>query len=180
MKTRRLRKSPRNDPQQEKAYAWEGDFCDWAGAHATRAAMRKAVLECCSIYRVPAPEVWFRAKNRGARGRKLTSYYQPGSHIIVIRPRHMNLNTAVHEASHAVVDWILGWSSTQPHGPEWVGVFITLLDRMKIAPRAGLEAHARSMRLKFCSEGIVAPGKIRVRFRGKVRAAKRERRMLRL
>lgn len=171
-----MAKSPRSDPQRERAYAWEGAFTDWAGAHATKAAMLRAMRKCCRLYRVPMPAVFFLSKNRRG-GKKLPSYYDPDRHAIYIRPRHRELNTAVHEAAHAIVDWILGPWGTQPHGREWVGVFMVLLDHMKIVPRLALAAHAKSVRLKFCAPGIIGPRQIRRRFRAKVRDARRFRRM---
>lgn len=165
---------PRSDPQQQRAYDWEGDFTDWVKGRISRTEMRETIAKCCGIYRVPVPYILFVTKNR-RRGRKLTSFYEPDRHRIIIRPRHLQKNTAVHEAAHAVVDWLLG-PHLPAHGREWVGVFMVLLERMKIAPRCALVAHAHTKRLQFCPPALVGPAHIRRRYAARVRAARAERR----
>jgi hypothetical protein len=168
--------SPRCDPQQDRAYAWEGDFTDWAPHRATKAEMRKIVRKLCRMYGVPVPEIVFLTKNFH-KGKSGTSTYDPDLHRIKFRPRHMQPNTAAHEAAHTVTDWILG-PSLPAHGREWMGVMINCLVACKVAPRAALEAHARSRRLQFCRPGDVAPSRIRRRYAARTRDVRRTRRLL--
>lgn len=168
----------KSDPQQERAYDWEGDFTDWAPPRATKAELRKIVRKCCRLYRVPEPEILFATKNY-RDGKKLTSFYEPDSHRILIRPRHMQPNTGIHEAAHTIVDWIFG-PHLPAHGREWVGVMICLLVACKVAPQKALEAHAEALGLDFCRPGDVSPGRIRRRYAARARAARQERRLLRV
>ena len=170
---------PKEDPQQYRVYAWENALTNWAGAHATSAQMRRAVERCCRIYRVPVPQLSFATKDR-RDGKLLHSAYDPGKHTIVFRPRHMDVGSAIHEATHSIVDWIMGPWGSKAHGREFVGVYIWLLAKLKVLPRPAMVAWARSMRIQMCSPAMVAPRHIRARFKSKVKNAKRERRMLRL
>lgn len=170
----------KKDPQQYRAYRWENELTSWAGAHATPAQLRRVVKKCCRMYRVPVPRVHCLTKNQ-RDGKRYTSEYDPNGHVIRIRPRHYDLCTAVHESAHAITDWLFGiWTENKPHGPEWLGVYMVLLDRLKIIPRIALEAHARAMGLDFYAPQLIAPRQVRKRFRRRVKFANRERRMLRL
>lgn len=169
--------STKEDPQQQRAYDWEGDFTDWAPPRATKAEMLRVIRRCCRMYRVPAPAVFFLSKNR-RNGKKLTSVYDPNKHAIYIRPRHMQKNTAIHEAAHAVIDWILG-PYNESHGKEWVGVMMNLLSKFKIAPMRALKLHAKAMRVAFSPPGTTTPKQIRRCFAAKAKRAARERRLMR-
>jgi ABC-type Fe3+ transport system substrate-binding protein len=127
------------------------------------------------MYRVPAPAVFYASKNK-RNGKKLTSLYDPNRHTIWIRPRHMNINTAAHEAAHAIVDWILG-PHGESHGREWVGVLMVLFDKLKIAPKTALVAYAKTTRLAFSTPGLVGPKEIRRRYAARAKLAKCERRL---
>ena len=171
-------RSPKTDPQRSRVYAWENQLTSWAGAHATASQMRSMVDRCCKLYRVPTPPVRFVTKDK-RNGRYLHSQYDPNTHDIVIRPRHMDLGSAIHESAHAIVDYILGpWGIA--HGKEFLGVYLALLTKFKILPKSALLAHAKTHRLAYCKMGTVGPKQIRKRFKAKVRSASRERKMLRL
>lgn len=170
-----MRRSPKHDPQVEQAYKWEGDFVNWAGAHAKPSNIRAVIAKCCAMYRVPTPEIRFLSKDC-RNGKKLSSEYDPNGHVISLRPRHWEMSTAIHEASHAIVDYVLGWD-LPGHGKEWLGIFMHLLSAGGIAPRVALEAHADALGLEYCTPGKVAPAKIRKAFRGHVRRARDARRV---
>ena len=155
------------------AYAWEAAFTTWTLGGATPAQLREAVALACRLYRVPAPTVHLATRNTHA-GKKLESYYDPNVHHIVLRPRHHEIGTALHEAAHAITDYLLG-QTTDAHGAEWLGVFIYLLDRFKVAPRAGLEAHARKLGLKFEPANKTSPRFIRSSHSRAVASSKKER-----
>lgn len=171
-------KSPKTDPQQYRAYAWEGSLYDWSTERLSDKALTTAVAKACRMYRVPVPAVHF-ARADTYKGRKLTSSYDPNDHSITLRPRHRNLNTALHEAAHAVTDYVLGPWSTEAHGKEWLGVFMVILERFKLSPRAALAASAEAKGLKFEPYGRVSPKAIRKTFRKLYRANSSERRTLR-
>lgn len=173
---------PKLDSQQFRVYRWENDLTAWAGAHATKAEIVRAVETCCKFYHVPPPKVVF-TKSRCTKrnGQRVTSQYEPDTHRIIIRPRHMDICTAAHEAAHAITDWLFGiWTGVKPHGREWMGIYLVLLEKLKIVPRKAAEAYAKDMGLEFCPASMIAPARVRRRYRARIRNACRERRMLKL
>jgi hypothetical protein len=160
----------KSDPQQKRAYSWEAGFTTWAPVGGNESQLRYIIDQACQLYKVPTPEIKFVTKNARA-GKRLTSEYNPNNHVIKLRPRHHEVGTALHEAAHAITDYIMGpW--TEPHGKEWLGIFIHLLNKFKIAPRSGLEAHARAKGLKFASASKSAPRSVRAAFKAKSRHAR--------
>jgi hypothetical protein len=166
-------RSPKSDPQEWRAYTWEEQLMAWAGPRATKAEIKEVVARCCRVYRVPPPTIKFVAKDKRG-GRKLQSDYDPRTHTIVLRPRHRELYTAIHEAAHAIISWVLG-NVSQLHGKEWLGLNMVLLARNRILPLSVLQHHARTRRLQFCAARRVLPETIRTNFPSKVRRAARER-----
>lgn len=156
-------KSPKNDPQRERAYSWEGSLYDWSPAREADEALTGTIARACRMYRVPPPTVKFTGDIRH-KGVRLSSHYDPNDHSITLRRRHRNLNTAIHEAAHAITDWILGPFSTKAHGKEWLGVFMVLLEKFKLSPRSALVASATADRLKFEPFERVNPRAIRKTF----------------
>lgn len=54
-----------------------------------------------------------------------------------------NAATALHEAAHQIAFALYG-ESIQDHGPTWLGIYLDLLVRARVAPRVALEATLRS------------------------------------
>jgi hypothetical protein len=163
------------DRQQKRAYAWEGDFMYWTPMIAKNKDIAKVISDACRMYRVPPPKVRFAVRNSQSD----SSYYDPNLHEILILPKHREVGTALHEAAHAITDWIIGPWDTEAHGPEWLGVFITLLDRFKVIPRVAAEAHAKAKGLKFAASELSKPSKMRSAHSKKVKNARTVRKNLR-
>jgi hypothetical protein len=168
------------DPQQELVYDWEDSFTLWAGAHLTERQARKLIRDACNKYRVPVPTIFFLGKDRGARGKVLPSSYEPISHVIRIRPRHLNSAVILHETAHAITDYILEdyEHELESHGAEFVGVYMCLLEDFKICPLAALHASAEDAGVRFRKRHLVGPQQIRKRNRARTRSAKKLRKAL--
>lgn len=162
------------DEQQKAVYDWEDGWNDWNRETMSKRQLRIMMLGAERLYRVRPTWVTFPKRNRGAGGKKLTSEYDPNVHVIRLRPRHRNPATALHEAAHSIHDSLFGHRcrrDLQPHGPLWLGIYMTLLIKAKIAPRAAIIASAKEKGLKWAPLGKVAPGKIRRFYRGKIALA---------
>lgn len=162
------------DEQQKAVYAWEDGWKDWNRPSMSKRGLRVMMRAAERSYRVRPTWLTFPKRNRGAHSKKLTSYYDPNTHAIHLRPRHRNPATALHEAAHSIHDSIFGHRARQdlqPHGPLWLGIYMTLLIKAKIAPRSALIASAKEKGLKWAPLGKVAPGKIRRNYRGKIALA---------
>lgn len=170
------RRGPRNDPQQTAVYTWEDSFTKWPGPHLDEKEMRELVGRACAKYRVPVPYLVFARRDK-EKGKYAPSSYWPDLHKIKFRPRHMNAAIALHESAHAITDYILGASTgLEPHGEQWLGVYMVLLEDFGIMPRVGLHALADAAKLKYQSRDRVGPVTIRKRNRTRVRRAKAYRR----
>jgi len=130
------------------------------------AGPRKWVRWACARYRIPPPVT------TGCRLNKGTSFYDPETHRILLRPRHWNTAIALHEAAHAITDYLLG-HDLPAHGPQWLAVYMDLLSAAGVAPRAALEASARAKGLSWSR--VKTPSQFRSRFRARIRRSKRER-----
>lgn len=108
----------------------------------------------------------------------MSSNYEPLTHTIRIRPRHRTLAVLLHEAAHAIVDWIVGPFSKAGHGKLWLGVFIELLDRFKVIPKHVSYYSAKHANLKWAPHA--SPSHIR-KYRPKmVKDAHKWRRVMKL
>lgn len=164
-----------SDPQQARAYKWEDSFSAWPGATLKPPRAGRIIEAAHRKYNVPLPKLHFPTRDRKRGQKKLQpSQYNPDAHSILIRPRHMNAAILLHESAHSITDWILGYG-LQPHGPEWLGVYMVLLEDYGIMPREALHASADAAGLKYRTRAYVGPGVIRKRHRRRVRLAKAER-----
>jgi hypothetical protein len=175
---RRVARSPQSDFQQYEVYAWEDSFTKWAGNRATEQELRKALVRAARLYRVPVPELRFYRRDGNAKYKIASSLYEPDLHRIYIRPRHRRLNVLLHEAAHAIVDWLLGPYSRAAHGKAWLGVYLELLAHFKVMPRAVLEYSAKLAGLKWSRR--VSPKRIRRNYARQTRDARRLRRLMAL
>jgi hypothetical protein len=135
-----------NDPQQQRVYRWEDSFRSFVERTATRADLRKLIKKACSLYGVDAPAVQFRSRASGKRMR-LSSDYDPSQHSITIGFTDCNHAIALHETAHAIIDE--KYEQVEDHGPEFLGVYLDLLEWANVAPRSALHASARAKRLRW-------------------------------
>lgn len=80
----------------------------------------------------------------------------------------MNAAIVLHETAHAISDWILGLELAA-HGPEWLGIYMVLLEEFRIASREALHASAVAAKLEFRPRNMVGPSVIRKRYKKKAR-----------
>lgn len=156
------------DIQADRVYKWEDSFTLWPGAYATQTEIKRTIRKACNLYRIPAPDIQFPTKDRrrkkdSKKKAKLPSTYEPGSHTIRIRPRHMNRAVALHETAHAITDYILG-EDLEVHGRHWLSVYINLLAHYKVSRREALELTAKIDGLDFVPLDKTKPATIRKSF----------------
>ena len=162
------------DPQQKRAYKWEDSLTSWSHGRLDERQMEQVVRKACAKYRIPPPTLRFAKRDR-VLGRLQSSTYKHWLHEIRFRPRHMEVSTALHETAHAITDYILG-PHLEPHGEQWLGVFMVLLEDYKILPVAALHAQADALKLRYSPRSLVGPDVIRKRNRRRWREAQAERR----
>lgn len=153
------------DPQVKAAYAWEGDWMYSRYRALSGVGVRRWVQWACKQYGVKPPVVRIHRLAKGG-----TSFYDPSTHSIEFRKRHLNMWTALHEAAHAIETQLL--DAKQPHGPEWLGIFLALLLKAGVAPREALYGSARAAGLSYSPPGKIGPRAIRKHYK-KARRKKR-------
>lgn len=160
------------DSQQTAVYAWERRFRSWVTPTSSHTQVRRIIRHAEWLYRIPPVRIHFKASNK-SRGKSMPSQYH-ALRAITLRPQHVNPAIALHETAHAITHHLFGWDppDMEVHGPQWLGIYMVLLDKFGVAPRSALEASAREHGLKWVGPGWVGPRKIRRRYRGAIRRAK--------
>jgi hypothetical protein len=136
------------DPQRDKLYAWEARFRDWSRKTDSLKACRQYARTACAYYGIPPPSVrshggraysWSQADGNYAQINTVRAKGKSHSVISFNRDRGLNVPTALHEAAHAIASVLLPWEMAD-HDPRFVGIYLWLLVKARIAPRAALEA----------------------------------------
>jgi hypothetical protein len=140
------------DTQRARVYAWEGQWSDWNACNLTLKEARDVVHWACKKYGVrPA-----RVKQHSDRA---YSFSQDG--LISFRLDHKNTAIALHEAAHHIADVIFEESRIDDHGPEWLGIYLWLLEGARVAPRIALHSSALAKKLRWVPTWTVSPKRLR-------------------
>lgn len=135
------------DPHQQALYSWEDSWPGWSRNHITFKACRGLVFLACDAYNVKRPTVLVHPQ-------RTFSWSMPTRNRMSIQggehrgPGGLNVATAMHEAAHHIA-WNLYGDRVQDHGRTFLGIYLDLLVRAKVAPRLALEATARAQGLKW-------------------------------
>lgn len=170
------------DSQCNAVYAWEDRWESWNRASASERRVRAAIRRAERLYKIRPTKILtvvkdrtnHRTDERNGRGLKLASEYDPVPHTIKLRPRHMNLAVALHEAAHAIHDELFGNISRpelESHGPMWLGIYLWLLVDAKVAPKFALLGSAQEAGLEWRPMSRVQPRKIRAAYSKLIRTA---------
>lgn len=163
------------DPQRTKAYAWESLFKTFYTHTTNRRELRQLIRRAERRYRVPPTQIRFlNRKHRARHEAKIQSAYDPEDHSIVLGWKDHNHAIALHEAAHAITDYLLG-THLQPHGKHWLGIYFWLLDWAGVVPHSALRASAKAIGLRWESVEKVAPGAIRRNYERLIAAAEDDR-----
>lgn len=149
------------DRQQKKVYAWESQWCDWNTSTMNLREARAVVGYACRKYGVAPPSV----THHGG-----TAYSYSQDSRISFRKDQKNAAIALHEAAHYVCDRIFEdpaetKSRLEDHGPEWMGVYLWLLEGYRVAPRIALHSSAAAKGIRWVPLWTISPKRLR---RGRV------------
>ena len=138
------------DPQRERVYKWEAEFHDWNIGSLTLAECRAAIRWACEQYGITSPRV--------EQHRDKEYSYSKGD-LISLRLDQKNAAVSLHEAAHYICDQIFG-STVAPHSPQWMGIYLWLLEGYRVAPRVALHASAKARRIKWVQTWLVSPKRL--------------------
>ena len=135
------------DPHREAVYSWEDSWPGWGRNHLSLKECETLVHAACDAHKVPRPSV-------SQHQKRSFSWSIPSKNLISIQGGEhrgrggRNVATVLHEAAHHIA-WHLYGERIQDHGPTFLGVYLELLIRARVAPKIALESTARSFKLKW-------------------------------
>jgi hypothetical protein len=135
------------DPHQQAVYRWEDSWPGWNKNTIGIKDCREVIRRACKWYKVQPPTVVHhnvRAMSFSVPTKNYISL-QGGEHR---ENGGRNVATALHEAAHHIA-WALYGERVQDHGRTWLGIYLCLLVRGRVAPQVALEASARAAGLKW-------------------------------
>jgi len=135
------------DPHKEAVYEWEDSWPGWDKNHITFKACKELVYSACEAYGVEPPTVIQHPHRSFSWSRPETDEIsiQGGKHR---DPGGRNVSTVLHEAAHHI-GWEIFGDRIQDHGPVFLGIYLDLLTRAKVAPEIALTASARFHGLRW-------------------------------
>ena len=148
------------DPQRDRLYSWEAKWRSWNRKTDSLSDCRKYVHTACAYYGIPPPSVrshggraysWSQADGNYAQINTVRANGKSRSVISFNRDRGLNIPTALHEAAHAIASVLLPWEMAD-HDPRFVGIYLWLLIKTRIAPRSALEASLTAAGLTWDSK----------------------------
>lgn len=144
---------PGRDGQKKRVYDWEASFGDWCRSGYTKSECRAAIKWACNLYGLKTPRIGFHAT-------KAFSFSVSGEEpCISLGSDQRNAAVALHEAAHYICDSIFG-PDLADHSPQWMGIFLWLLEGYRLAPRTALHASAKARRIKWVQTWLVSPKRL--------------------
>lgn len=126
------------DPQKHLVYRWEGRWRYFNERTLTRAQAVRCVRRLARWWKVPMPRVRFLV-----RGVREWSYLQ--GDVLALNYGQCNEAIVAHEMAHRVMDCWYGRRKVPHfhHGPEFMYVYLAMLNRLEVAPLVALTESAR-------------------------------------
>lgn len=128
------------DTQAKKVYKWQWQFAEFESNYfLSKKEIRKWLDWACKKLKLSPPK---RLKIRllGKKGKH--SYFNVDQHELAFLPCHRNVPTVLHEISHYLCHRIYG-KTVADHGPEFMGIFLLLLELSGRWPTGLMYAAAR-------------------------------------
>lgn len=125
-----------SDPQKHLVYRWEDRWRCFNERTLTREQARRCVARVARKWHVEPPTVLFLV-----RGVREWSYVQ--GDLLALNYDQCNEAMVAHEMAHYVTDKSYA-APVHSHGPEFVAVYIAMLEFLEVAPRVALEASLKA------------------------------------
>lgn len=131
------------DPQAKAVYKWQWQWGNWNENELTKDDVRHWVKwawkKKFGFKRMP--RVVFRTAGE-------YSSYDPDQATLYFIHEHRNVAVVLHEVAHAIITMLYG-RTVEDHGPEFMGVFLYLLEEARLYPRATVYDSAVKAGLKI-------------------------------
>lgn len=131
------------DPQQKAVYKWQWQWTDWNENELDKDEVRRWVKWAFKkkFHFGKMPRIEFRKVGEH-------SSYNPETTTLYFLYEHRNVAVVLHETAHAIITQLYG-KTVQDHGPEFMGVFLYLLEKSGRYPRSAVYDSAVKAGLKI-------------------------------
>lgn len=132
---------PKADPQQADVYWLEAEFNGWwRMVRSTRSDLLDLTTAVCKYYGVDEPKVTLSRKEAKHDGDYLHSE-------ITLYKHGQNPGVLIHELAHHITDWL--YLDVENHGPEFVAIYMHLLDKWCFLPNEEFRRLAKKYKVKI-------------------------------
>lgn len=143
------RRSPRvgiADTQAKRVYKWQWEWVEFnSNRGLTKNDVREWLEWACKKLKMAPPS---RLKIRLLSKKKGHSYFNPDTYELGFIPVHRNVPTVLHEIAHYISFRIYG-KTVADHGPEYMGIFLYLLESSSQWPLGIVYQSARKAGLEI-------------------------------
>lgn len=145
-----------NDSQGVKVYRLEREIVGGAvNARLTRGQLQELSNHVCRYYGIPPAKIVV-FTNRKVRIFGDSTMFMIDGRVAGAKIRlnvafhGANIFTLLHELAHYIVEWI--YDDAENHGPQFVGIYMHLLDKYKVIPSCAFRAMAKKHRIKIAGK----------------------------
>ncbi|MGH8335595.1 MAG: hypothetical protein ACRETL_01940 [Gammaproteobacteria bacterium] len=140
-----LKRSPKSDPQQYRVYRME---LEAIGARQylilTRPKIRRLLRTLGTLYHVPRVKVVFNGMTQWA-----AEWEEPNIIRIGAKQTSQDLLTALHEFAHHLHHYVAPQAQQQPHGPQFMCCYMSVLDTVRFLPISAMRAVCEDYEVKY-------------------------------
>lgn len=138
--------APKSDPQRDYLYWLEAEINGWwAHSSATTKELESLLLLICKYYKVEPPKLKVIRNKRVSEA----GHYDWHEDLITLNRSREGANAMVlcHEASHYLTDCF--YTDVTHHGPEFVAIYMHVLDHFAFLPHECFRLLAKKHRVKI-------------------------------
>jgi hypothetical protein len=147
---RPIRRSPKCDPQRQRFYRMEHEAINGRRLlnTLTQPQVRKLVKVLSRSYKIPGPLVQF-VQTDEFHG----MWVDPNLLLFNTKSGPVGVVTVVHEMAHYVHEVYAPDNEDQPHGPQFVACYMSIIDALRLVPVCGMRAILEDYKLKYIDPG---------------------------
>jgi len=139
----------KHDPQQKAVYNWQWEWMHWNSKELSKKDVYRWVKWAYKkkFHFKFMPEIVHLADGG-------SSSYHPEKNQLKFIHSHRNIAVVLHETAHLIISRLFG-HTVEDHGPEFMGIWIYLLEKAKLAPRGTIYDSAKQAGLRV--DGSMGP-----------------------
>lgn len=154
---RSIQRSPKSDPQQFKVYRMENEAIGGRNyAILSRSAAMAVARGICKQYGVRPPRIqWANLGRWAAEWREHPSDGEPSIVFSTTKRTARCLLTVTHEVAHHLHYELSdgAWENQESHGPEFMGVHMSVLDTIRMIPVCAMRAVCDKYKIRYADPG---------------------------